>query len=448
MVVSGLANATPITDGADFGLMPAMVSECPPDWSGARWVGSVDLLSLRQHSQLVLLKFEGYERARLLLRKGRQVLGFVDVDAPGGRVTRSMLEAAVGPLQEAPAASAAPAVPSITVVLCTRDRTSLLRASLAGILRLHYPNFDVVVVDNAAQTTDTRDMIREEFPDPRIQLIEEPIPGLSRARNTGLRHALGDLVAFTDDDTLVDEAWLTEIAAGFERAPNIACVSGLVASGELRTQAQAYFDGRVNWAGNLEPRIFSLDDPPADLPMFPFTLGAFGTGANFALDRRTALRLGGFDTAFGAGTRTGGGEDIDMFTRVLLEGRSVAVQPSAIVWHRHRDDYAELRRQAHAYGNGLGAWITKILLNPRTACMAFARSPHALRRLFSLGQPVKMRTQPQAGGRDGNDPRMARLGRLELVAVAAGPFHYFRQRAAGEGVTRLQAASAKKMVES
>jgi GT2 family glycosyltransferase len=364
------------------------------------------------------------------------MLGFVDVDAPGGRITRSVLEAAVGHLPQTPAASAPVSVPSITVVLCTRDRTSLLRASLAGILRLDYPNFDVVVVDNAAQTTDTRDMIREEFPDPRIRLIEEPIPGLSRARNTGLRHALGDLVAFTDDDTIVDEAWLTEIAAGFERAPNVACVSGLVASGELRTQAQAYFDGRVSWAGNLKPRVFSLDEPPADLPMFPFTLGAFGTGANFALDRRTALGLGGFDTAFGAGTRTGGGEDIDMFTRIILEGHSLAVQPSAFVWHRHRENYAELRRQAKAYGNGLGAWITKILLNPRTARMAVARSPHALRRLLSLGQPVEVRTLPQAKRGHGKDPKMTQLGRLELLAVAAGPVNYLRQRASGEGMIR------------
>lgn len=431
-----LTEATQGIEGTDLHLVPAMESQNPPDWPGARWVGSVDLLSLQQHSQLVLLESDGYERARLLLRQGSLVHGFVDVDAPGGRVERGALETAVGHLPQAPAAPAAVSTPSITVVVCTRDRDSLLRASLAGILRLDYPNFDVVVVDNAARTTATRDMVREEFPDPRVRLIEEPIPGLSQARNTGLRHAHGDIVAFTDDDTSVDGAWLMEIAAGFERAPNAACVSGLVASGELRSETQAYFDGRVSWADNVEPRVFSLAEPPADLPMFPFTVGAFGTGANFALDRRTALSLGGFDTAFGAGTRTGGGEDIDMFTRVLLEGHSLVVQPSAIVWHRHRDDFAELRSQAQAYGNGLGAWITKILLNPRTARMALARSPHALRRLFSLGQPAEGQAVQTEKRGDGNDRKIAELGRLELLAVAAGPLNYFRQRAAGEGVIK------------
>jgi GT2 family glycosyltransferase len=350
-------------------------------------------------------------------------------------VERSVFMSAVGLLPEAPAAHTAVSTPSITVIVCTRDRHSLLREALGAILRLDYPNFDVVVVDNAALTPATREMVRHEFPDPRVRLIVEPIPGLAQARNAGLRRARGDIVAFTDDDTVVDEAWLSEIAAGFERDPDAACVSGLVPSGELRSRTQAYFDSRVSWSKNLEPRVFSLAAPPDDVPMFPFTSGAFSTGANFALNRRTALSMGGFDTAFGAGTRTGGAEDIDMFTRIILEGHSLVIQPSAVVWHRHRDDFAELRSQASAYGNGLGAWITKVLMNPRTARMALVRSPYAVRRLFSLGRPH------QQLGHSGKQPDqwdrgIARLGRLELISVVRGPINYFLQRLSGEGVIR------------
>jgi GT2 family glycosyltransferase len=426
----------PVIDEAGLRLVPAMECRLPPDWPGARWVGSLDVRCLREHTRLILAGSDGYERAKILIRDGSVVRGFVDVDAPGGVIERGVLETAVGQLPRATTAPAAVSSPSITVILCTRDRDPLLRTALNGILRLDYPNFDVVIVDNAARTPATRDMVRDEFQDPRVRLIDEPIPGLAQARNTGLRHARGDIVAFTDDDTVVDKAWLREIAAGFERAPDAVCVSGLVASGELRSRTQAYFDARVSWSGNLEPMAFSMAEPPADMPMFPFTVGAFGTGANFALDRRTALSLGGFDTAFGAGTRTGGGEDIDMFTRVLLAGHSLVVQPCAIVWHRHRDDFAELRSQAHAYGNGLGAWITKILMNPRTARMALARSPHAVRRLLSMGKHGQ-RQAAQPGQRlDAVDREIAALGRFELLSVAVGPLNYFRQRAAGEGVIK------------
>ena len=64
----------------------------------------------------------------------------------------------------------------------------------------------------------TLDMVHHEFPDPRITLVREPVPRPVHARNAGLRKAGADIVAFTDDDVVVDKAWLREIAAGFERA--------------------------------------------------------------------------------------------------------------------------------------------------------------------------------------------------------------------------------------
>ncbi|WP_426997065.1 glycosyltransferase family 2 protein [Pseudarthrobacter sp. N5] len=423
----------PAAEGSVLELVPVMESRTLPDWSGARWIGTIDYLSLNGHTHVRLQNSRGYGRARLLVREGSSVRGFVDVEAPDGIIDRRVLDTAAAAL---PAATSSPPVsstPPITVILCTRDRASLLREALGAILRLDYPNFDVLVVDNAAQNTDTSDMVRQEFQDSRVTLIQEPVPGLSQARNTGLRHARGDIVAFTDDDVVVDKAWLREIAAGFERAPDAACVTGLVPAGEVRSRAQGYFDDRVSWSKSVAPMVYSLAAPPADLPRFPFCVGAYGTGANFALDRRTALSLGGFDTALGAGTRTGGGEDIDMFTRVILEGYSLVVQPSAIVWHRHRDGLEELRAQARSYGSGLGAWLTKILLNPHTARLALARSPHAVRHF--LPNARRRTARPAAAGTgavDPRDPQLAKVLRLELISVARGPLNYLLQRLSGE----------------
>ena len=271
-----------------------------------------------------------------------------------------------------------------------------------------------------------------------MRLVTEPRPGLSRARNTGLAVATGEFVAFTDDDVVVDRYWLAELAAGFSRAPGVDLVSGLVPSGELRTRVQGFFDDRVSWSKNLRGRLYSLTSPPPDLPMFPFSVGEYGTGANFAVRRSAATALGGFDTAFGVGTRTGGGEDLDMFTRVILDGRSLVMQPSALVWHRHRDDLAALRVQARGYGIGLGAWLTKILLDPSTARIALVRAPHALGRLLSLAwRTPEVSVVERTGGIDELDRTIARVGFLELFSVARGPFAYARQRAAGEGTMRF-----------
>ncbi|MDQ0755119.1 glycosyltransferase family 2 protein [Arthrobacter sp. B3I4] len=411
-------------------LLPAMPSEAVPDWAGARWVGAVDLESLNGYSQLRLQESLGYSRARLLVRNGAAVRGFIELDATDGSLARSQVEAAAAELPAAAAPRAASATPSITVIVCTRDRAECLRKALEAILRLDYPNFDVIVVDNAARSSDTRDMVRKEFPDPRLTLISERRPGLSHARNAGLRHAQGDIVAYTDDDVVVDEGWLHAIAAGFEQAPDVACVTGLVPAGELRSQAQGYFDSRVGWSKTVAPKVYSLADPPADLPVFPFCVGAFGTGANFALDRRAALALGAFDTALGVGTRTGGGEDLDMFTRVILSGRSLVVQPSAVVWHRHRADLEELIVQARGYGNGLGAWLAKIFMNPRTARMALARAPRGaayfLRNIRSHRSGAGV-----PGSREPRNPVEAKALRTELVYVALGPLNYLLQRRLG-----------------
>ncbi|MEA5456671.1 glycosyltransferase [Sinomonas sp. JGH33] len=409
-------------------LAPAMESISPPEWPGARWVGAVDLRPLAHYTHLTLQNSVGYDRARLLVREGSSVRGFVEVDAPGGIVSCRALEEAAAVLPAVNSTRTAAVAPSITVVVCTRDRAAHLRSSLSAILQLDYPNFDVLVVDNAARTTETREMVRKEFQDSRVTLISEPVPGLSHARNAGLRHARGEIVAFTDDDVIVDGAWLKEIAAGFHRLPTAACVTGLVPAGELRSPTQGFFEGRVNWSSTVAPRVYSLANPPSDLPKFPFCPGAFGTGANFALRRDVAISMGGFDTALGVGTRTGGGEDIDMFTRVLLDGYTLVVQPSAIVWHRHRDGLKDLQVQARSYGTGLGAWLTKILLNPHTARIAAARIPRVLWNFVR-----DARGSRRSGGQESALPapwarQLAKVLLLERLSIALGPVNYLLER--------------------
>ena len=408
-------------------LVPAMESVLPPVWPGARWIGSVDLEDLADCSHFELENHAGYERARLLVRASGVVRGFVDVPSPSGIVDRVVFEDALAALPRVTSFPPAVTAPHITVVVCTRDRTPQLRGALMTILALDYPRFDVVVVDNAPATHDTEELVRRDFMDKRVRLVTEPAPGLSNARNTGLEHARGSLVAFTDDDVVVDRSWLWEIAAAFEAAPEAACVTGLVPAGELRTPTQGYFDAKVSWSRSLVPRVYSLADPPEGLPKFPFSPGAFGTGANFALKRHAALTLGGFDPALGVGTPTGGGEDIDMFTRVILAGYALVVQPAAIVWHRHRDGLEDLRVQARGYGTGLGAWMTKVMMDPHTARLALARSWGVGMEYLAHQHPARPALQgPPAHG--SLEAQVARLAWLQMLAVAVGPYKYLQSR--------------------
>jgi GT2 family glycosyltransferase len=321
-----------------------MSSESPPEWDGAVWIGSLDRTDLVGEDTLELLDADGYHEARFLVRDGRDVLGFVTAPVTQGRVSREAVRNLVDALPAA-VPEPTPPTPPISVVICTRNRTTLLTQALESVLASDYPRFEVVLVDNAGAEDETR-ALALNHPDPRVRFVSEPRTGVSRGRNRGLRAAAYDHVAFVDDDVIVDAEWLTGIAGGFARAADVALVCALVPTGEIRTRTQAWFDHRVTWGDARVARQYRLSDPPTDLPLFPFQVGSYGTGACFAVKRSVYESVGGLDVAMGPGTPTMGGEDIDLFVRVLAAGWAIAVEPSAVVWHRHRDDLPALAKQA------------------------------------------------------------------------------------------------------
>jgi GT2 family glycosyltransferase len=436
-----------------------MTSEGTPSWPAARWVGLLDVAPPPDVATLALPDAAAYSRARLLVRDRGQVRGFVELGIRDGELDAAAVRAAIealppasslypqskpdrpGPDQSGPDLSEpdqgglTAQVPSVSIVLCTRNRPQSVRMALESVLAIDYPALEILVVDNAADPRPLEAVVAG-IADPRLRHVHEPTPGLSRARNTGLRHAAGQFVAFTDDDVVVDRAWIEHIVRAFGVAPDVACVTGLVPSGELRTPVQAHFDQRVSWASSCRPRLFRLADPPPDVPMFPFQVGCYGTGANFALRRSVAFTLGGFDEALGAGSATGGGEDIDMFVRVVHAGYALAYEPSAIVWHRHRADVDALHQQAIGYGLGLGAWLTKVALDRRLAPLAVRRSGAAVRRIVGLGRGTGADARPAAPAAVLEPDRelrelLARVARAERRAVLRGPLRYRAARRSG-----------------
>lgn len=390
-----------------------MPPQARPSWPHARWVGMLDFEEWPGSPiEFIPRHSEAYRHARVLLRYRLQPVAFVEADVVDGLVR---LELPGEPVVAT--AAAVDECPPVSVVVCTRERPDQLSDALNSILALDYPDFEVVVVDNAPRSAATAEVVGR-LGDVRVRCVVEPVPGLSTARNTGLREARSEIVAFTDDDVVTDRHWLRAITGGFARSPRVTCVSGLVPSGELRTAAQAYFDQRVSWAGSLQPRVFNIDEPPADQPLFPFQVGRFGTGANFAVKRARIMELGGFDEALGAGTAAQGGEDLDLFFRVLAAGDSMATEPSAIVWHRHRSDNAALLSQARGYGLGLGAWLTKVGLDRsyrRLALDVIRR--HFPSSLWAGAQYGAIMNAPSTF----RDEVPARVGRTEVLAVLGGP---------------------------
>jgi GT2 family glycosyltransferase len=309
--------------------------------------------------------------------------------------------------------------PPVSVVVCTRDRPEGALAAVRGLMALEYPRFELVLVDNAPTSDATKDAVLGEFgSDPRLRYVREPRPGLSRARNRGVAESTAEIIAFTDDDVRVDRWWLHGIVRGFNRIGDVACVTGLIPTAALDNALQLYFDQREAWGSFSEPQIWDLTEHRDDSPLYPYSAGQFGVGANFAITRSALKELDGFDEALGAGTPSGGGEDLDIFTRTILAGHRLVHEPSAIIWHNHRSNFDGLSRQMLSYGSGCTAALFALLLRNGQARREL---PVAIIRGVSRVAAIDERTKD-------NPVLPTNLVRREYLGMALGPLLYLKGR--------------------
>jgi GT2 family glycosyltransferase len=314
----------------------------------------------------------------------------------------------------------AAAAPAAALIVNTCGGEGLCR-TLAAATGQDYPNFELVVVDNRPASPAVRNLLSERFAGlPGLRYVAEERPGLGRARNAGLRSTAAEIVAFTDDDVVLDGSWLSWLVAGFAMADRVGCVTGLILPLELETPAQLLFDEFVGWSKRLEPRIWDRDQNRFDHPLYPYTVGIFGSGASTAFRREVLQELGGFDDQLGIGTPACGGEDLDIYTRLVLNGHRLAYQPAAMLWHPHPRDMQRLERQTRLYGAGLGAMLTKHLVHSgRTRRELLRRLPAGLAYALGPGSPKNAR-KPKGYPR--------RLTLFELAGMAYGPIGYVRSR--------------------
>jgi GT2 family glycosyltransferase len=267
--------------------------------------------------------------------------------------------------QIAPEAGTHPAG-GVSVAICTRDRGPALGRALAALAVQSTPPVEILVVDNAPSDWATRDLVRERFPAARYVL--EPVRGLDFARNRALREATGRIVAFVDDDAVVDREWVAAIHDVFERSPRVAVCTGRVEALEIVNEAQRLFEANGGFSrGSHAVRL------PADArrplhgrraPLIAWAVSV-GCGCSYAVRRDVALALGGFDDVLELGHAPQGGGDHDLLWRALAAGYEVAYEPRALAWHEHRSELSAVRRQLAYHQRALVAFLAKSVVEAR-----------------------------------------------------------------------------------
>lgn len=299
--------------------------------------------------------------------------------------------------------------PLVSVIVATRDRPASLARCLDSLLAVEFPRLEVIVVDNDPTTPATAELVAGAYTTRGVRYVCERRRGLAAAHNRGVEVATGDLLAFTDDDVVVDRHWVAALAEAFVAADGVGAVTGLIQPGELRTPAQLLLEQHGDFAKGFEPRIVDLDSHRPEDPRFPLASGRLGSGANMAFNARCLRRLGGFNPALGTGTAAKGGDDLAVFFRTLCAGFRLVYQPAALVRHWHRETTEAVAAQAYGYGVGLGAYLTDALVHE--PAMTFRTALQA-----AWAGQAGYRSHPA-----GWSPDLVRLGRRGAIV---GPIAY------------------------
>ena len=222
------------------------------------------------------------------------------------------------------AGSAAPARPSVSVVICayTEDRWDDVVRAVTSVQAQETAPFEVIVVVDHNPALLAR--VSAELS--HIVVTENiEARGLSGARNSGVARAHGDIVAFLDDDAWAEPDWLTNLVALYGEDDVIGAGGSIVPA--WQAGRPRWWPDEFDWVVGCSYRGLPLRRSDVRNAI----------GANMSFRRSTLEAVGGFSHGIGRiGTRPLGGEETELAIRARRHapGSRIVYEPSARVHHR------------------------------------------------------------------------------------------------------------------
>jgi len=227
-----------------------------------------------------------------------------------------------------------PRQPKVSVVVATYNGGRTLQSCLESLQGLNYPDYEVILVDDGS--TDRTPEIAQRFPS--VRYIRQANLGLSAARNTGIRAAQGEIVAFTDDDCRADEDWLYYLIGDLVRGGFV----GIGGHNFLPPEDSCVAAAVVVSPGG--PAHVMLTDREAEhIP-----------GCNMAFFKWALEEIGMFNPIYRKA-----GDDVDLCWRLQERNYTIGFSPAGFVWHYRRSTVKAYLKQQAGYGEAEALLISE-----------------------------------------------------------------------------------------
>jgi GT2 family glycosyltransferase len=211
--------------------------------------------------------------------------------------------------------------PDISVIVLNWNGRTYLEPCLEALFAQEGADYEVIVVDNAS-TDGTPDLVRARFPDARLVVLPAN-RGFAAGNNAGGREARAPFVAFLNNDTIPDRAWLRNLRAGVRPDAGFTLATSRIVYMHDPSVVDSAGDGLLRWGGAYKRHH------GAPVETAPASGEVFGVcGAACMLPTAVFEELGGFDEAFFASH-----EDVDLSYRARLLGHRCWYVSDAIVRH-------------------------------------------------------------------------------------------------------------------
>ena len=219
-------------------------------------------------------------------------------------------------------------MPSITIIIPTRNRVDLLRTCLEGVASTAYPRLDVIVIDNGSDDPETLDYLTA-LETSHIRVMRHPGPfNYSTINNRAAREARGQLLCLLNNDIEVTSPdWLGIMAMQAIR-DDVGAVGAQLLYPDGRIQHAGVVIGVGNAAGHAHRFVQPQEQGYFRRHMLPQFTSAV-TGACLVVDRERFFAVGGLDERNFAVAYN----DVDLCLRLNQRGWQSLYEPRAVLIH-------------------------------------------------------------------------------------------------------------------